>query len=457
MYIQSARTVDKAQKLVENSFGNSAISTSLSCLEGGNCPRFVVVGSRGFEPRTSSAPGWYPRPLQRNLNQDTRIASSDTLTRLRPHETQAKVDEGIINTLLENRQRGLSEDTLRSISYSLRQISKNADLENPVAVKEYIADAGMSNASKAKLVRNYDYYCKTNGIKWSRPRYKWERKTPLIPSTANVDKIISASTPKYATIFTILKETGLEAHELATVTRKDIDAERGIISAQGCKGHNSRVIKLKAKTAEMLRHYLQHYTGNKPFPRSKAMSDIWRRTRNKLAQTLNDPDIKAIPMRNLRHYYACHLYDKTKDILLVKQMLGHKKLETTIKGFLEKKERAKRMCERVGRDFEELKWSVNLTAGVIGEDTNDFDERLKKVIEQEWIWSAHDSKSVKQKYLETLSAREMGGTLSGVIEKLSEFKDYADIMHICLPFVGNLRKNGLDTLGILKERILKGM
>jgi F420-dependent oxidoreductase-like protein len=126
----------------------------------------------------------------------------------------------------------------------------------------------------------------------------------------------------------------------------------------------------------------------------------------------------------------------------------------TIKDFLEKKERVKRMCTKVGRDFEELRWSVSKTVGVIGEDTDDFEERLKGITEQEWIWSADAPKPVKQKYLETLNSKEIGGASSVVIEKLSEFKDHADIMNICLPFVGNLRKNGLDTIKILKERIL---
>jgi len=249
------------------------------------------------------------------------------MSRLRP---QSNVEGRIINTLLESRKRGLAENTLKSISFSLKQLSRNADLNNSDSVKEYIADMKVSNATKIKLCFAYDIYCKTNAIAWSKPRYKWERKIPLIPTTANIDKIISASTPKYATIFMILKETGLEGHELATTTRQYIDSERGIINAQGCKGHNSRSIKLKEKTAEMLRRYLQMHSGEKPFPNAKAMSEIWRHTRNKLAETLNEPQLKAIPMRNLRHYHATMLYDKTKDILLVKQRLGHKKIETTM-------------------------------------------------------------------------------------------------------------------------------
>jgi F420-dependent oxidoreductase-like protein len=130
---------------------------------------------------------------------------------------------------------------------------------------------------------------------------------------------------------------------------------------------------------------------------------------------------------------------------------------TTIKDLSEKKERIKRICEKVARNFRELKWSVSKTAGVIGEDTDDFQKRLKEIIEQEWIWIARAPKSAKQKYLETLNSKEIGGTLPDVIEKLSEFKDHADIMNICLPFWGNLRKNGLDTIQILKERILEAL
>ena len=153
---------------------------------------------------------------------------------------------------------------------------------------------------------------------------------PLIPTTENIDKIISASSMKYATIFTILKETGLEGMELATMHRNHIDAERGIINATGCKGHNSRSFKLKQATADLLRTYLAKYQTKYPFPRSKIMGQMWREFRDRLANKLNNPQLKAIPLRNLRHYYATRLYANTKDILLVKQRLGHKKLETTM-------------------------------------------------------------------------------------------------------------------------------
>jgi len=225
---------------------------------------------------------------------------------------------------------GLSDSNIATVSHKLNQISKFANLLDPEEVKTYIANAKISNHSKQKLANCYQYFTQTHDIKYEKPKYKWERKIPLIPTTQNIDKVISATGRKYATIFTILKETGLETKELETVHLADIDAERGIINAQGCKGHNSRSIKLCPKTADMLRAYLEKYTGNRPFPIARRMGEQWRRTRNRLANKLNEPQLKTIPLRNLRHYFATRTYDRTKDILLVKQLLGHKKLETTM-------------------------------------------------------------------------------------------------------------------------------
>jgi F420-dependent oxidoreductase-like protein len=133
---------------------------------------------------------------------------------------------------------------------------------------------------------------------------------------------------------------------------------------------------------------------------------------------------------------------------------GIDRAEGTIKDFLEKKERVKRMCDTVGRDFKQLRWSASQTAGVIGEDPEDFEARLKEIIGQEWIWIAHAPEAVKQEYLRKLSATEVGGPLPAVIEKLAEFKDQADVLNLCLPYFGNLRQNGLDTIRMLKERII---
>jgi integrase len=225
---------------------------------------------------------------------------------------------------------GLCEATLRGVSFSLKYLAKNVDLSEPENVKLFISNMPQKNSYKRNVTNAYNYVVILNGMNWQKPRYKVEHKIPLIPTTANVNKIISASTKKYATIFTILAETGLEAHELATVTRDDIDIENGILNAQGCKGHAPRSFKLKQATKGMLSEYLHNYKGEKPFPASCHMSHIWTRTRNKLADMLQKPELKRVKMRNLRNYSGAQLYHRTKDPIRVMRHLGHKKLETTM-------------------------------------------------------------------------------------------------------------------------------
>jgi integrase len=263
-----------------------------------------------------------PTPQAGILNQARRLPPSAV--------SRPKNEELIINTLLKLKTTGISENSLKSINYRLQYINKYTNLNNPEEVKTFIATMKQANSYKIAIIKAYNYLCVANNLEWIKPKYRTEDKIPLIPTTENVQKIISASTEKYATIFTILAETGLEAHELETVTRKDIDAEKGIITAKGCKGHAPRTFKLKQQTAEMLRTYLYKHPSNNPFPQSIYMGKMWRRTRDKLAKKLQDPQIKQIPMRNLRNYSGAQLYYKLRDPIAVMRHLGHKKLETTM-------------------------------------------------------------------------------------------------------------------------------
>jgi integrase len=186
------------------------------------------------------------------------------------------------------------------------------------------------NSHKEGYVKAYKHYADFYKIDYVKPRFKCERKLPRIPTKEAIMNVISASSKRYSIIFRLLMETGIMPFELANVSRRDIDFDRQTLAVRGFKGHNSRVFRLKDETAAMLKEYLTENLGEKPFPDADWMGSVWRRVRNKLAQKLKDPGIKCIRLYDLRHFYATTLYHKSKDILLVKQQLGHKKIETTL-------------------------------------------------------------------------------------------------------------------------------
>ncbi len=233
----------------------------------------------------------------------------------------------VFQLLLKLKSQGLSENTLKIVAYRLKVLWRNCNLDDPESVNNFIANMKASNSYKKTFVQSYAYYVKFHNLKWNRPNYKWERKIPKIPTKERIMSIISASPKKYATIFKVLMETGVMPYELSKVKPQHIDFDRGILNVEGFKGHSSRCFKLSNETVALLKWYFSKYNG---FPNSRAINKAWRTYRNRLSEKLNDPTIRTIRLYDLRHYYATMLYYKTRDILLVKQQLGHKKLETTL-------------------------------------------------------------------------------------------------------------------------------
>jgi integrase len=237
----------------------------------------------------------------------------------------------IINTLVKLHNAGLEEDTLKGVSYRLKRLAEQCNLENPDEVCRAIANVQGSNSYKETYVKAYNYYAQINALTWNKPRYKHERKIPKIPTTEAVEKIIARASRKYSIIFRLLSETGAMPNELYKTTLRDMDLEKGTITIQGLKGHSSRVFKLKANTQAMLSLYLQKYGNNNPlFPKPRNMYSAFMKVRNSLADKLKEPSLKSIRLYDLRHYYATMTYHKTKDILYTKQQLGHKRIETTL-------------------------------------------------------------------------------------------------------------------------------
>jgi hypothetical protein len=201
---------------------------------------------------------------------------------------------------------------------------------NPDDVKKAIAYSNLSNSSKSSHVLAYEWFTKTNGLTWEKPRYKWNLPTPIIPTTSQVEKIISATTRKFATIFKLMSEIGVEGEELHQTHRNQIDTQQAIISIKGLKGHGSANYKLKTATNEMLREYLTKYLNNYPFPQPKVMSDMWRHARTTASQNHNDPSLLKIPMKNLRNYSGAQFWYSFPDPIGVMRHLRHKRMETTM-------------------------------------------------------------------------------------------------------------------------------
>ena len=125
----------------------------------------------------------------------------------------------------------------------------------------------------------------------------------------------------------------------------------------------------------------------------------------------------------------------------------------TPEDFVEKKNRVREACDKVGRDFDELKCSIYLSTSVIGEDTDDFEKKKQDLLIQHWLFE-EITDELKPKFLDIMLTKYVSGTIDGAIEKLSKYKNVTDIMVLGLPMVGDLLKNGLDTIKLIKDHII---
>jgi site-specific recombinase XerD len=93
------------------------------------------------------------------------------------------------------------------------------------------------------------------------------------------------------------------------------------------------MLKLKPNTHAMLTDYVKNRNlslDDKIFPKGSVISNTYERLKASLAKKLHDAELKKIRLYDLRHYYATMLYYRTKDILLVKEKLGHKNINNTL-------------------------------------------------------------------------------------------------------------------------------
>jgi integrase len=168
-------------------------------------------------------------------------------------------------------------------------------------------------------------------LQWEKPRFKWHLGIPIIPTTSQVYKIISASTQRFATIYNIMAETGVEGEELRQTHRNQFEPTQNILNIKGLKGHGDNNYKLKPPIAEMLKEYLLRNPQDYPFPRPKTMAHMWITARTKASKLHNDPQLLKIPMKSLRNYSGAQVYFKSANSpIAVLRHLRHKKLETTM-------------------------------------------------------------------------------------------------------------------------------
>ena len=228
-------------------------------------------------------------------------------------------------------KQGYSQATIKSRTKRLNRLLKlGADLNSEDSVKGIIATQEWSISSKVNAVDSYDSLQKMLGKTWTPPIYKRIRKLPFIPTETEIDQLIAGTSQRISTYLQLLKETGVRSGEASQLKWTDLDFENKSVRVTPEKGSNPRILPLSNRLIDMLGE-LPKRTQTVFGVNAELMRRNFAKQRKPLAAKLMNPRIIQITFHTFRHWKATMEYHKTRDILHVKEILGHKSLDNTMK------------------------------------------------------------------------------------------------------------------------------
>ena len=240
-------------------------------------------------------------------------------------------EKNLIQFAWLQKKRGLAESTIKTRGSILKQLqSKGADLNNPESVETVLATESFTKAQKFKTVNCYRSYCKFFKIPWDPIKVKYEPKQPFIPTNEEINALIHAAGKNTATFLQVALDTGARCGEICKLKYTDFDAAKQTIAINDAeKGSRCRTMKVTSKTVAMIQALTPKHAPYIFNPNPITIMSIFTSLRNTLADTQKNPRFKQIHLHTFRHFYACKLYFETKDIVLVKNRLGHRSILNT--------------------------------------------------------------------------------------------------------------------------------
>ena len=135
---------------------------------------------------------------------------------------------------------------------------------------------------------------------------------------------------------TLLLFTGARFSEVARLTWSDINFNTSLIYFASSKDGNARYIKMSNRVLEVVNTLYKNKINNLVIPtingnKYEKMPKEWQIEVDKLIPGNDDANKDRLTTHSLRHTHASWLAQSGVDILHIKEQLGHKKIETTMR------------------------------------------------------------------------------------------------------------------------------
>jgi integrase len=225
---------------------------------------------------------------------------------------------------------GRSENTIKTYTKYLELLHKaGAALFDPESTKLTLATHFEDQNTKRLVTYAYDAFLKYHKISWEKPQYRREHKRVFIPTDQELQIAVNTGHKKSIVFSLLLYETGARKNEAERLEWTELDRERNKVSIKASKHGNARIVTVSKRLMDLL--FSLPKKGKTVFPKLSVNArqvGFNLRMRN-LARKHNNPRFRKIHFHTFRHCKALREYDKTKSILHVKKVLGHKSIMTT--------------------------------------------------------------------------------------------------------------------------------
>lgn len=243
-----------------------------------------------------------------------------------------------------------SQSMLSSYARSLAQMALHFNqlptTLNSEQIDQYLYEAKLRNKSETAfkfIVYSLRFAYKIEGIEHlvKLPRFKKVRKLPVVLSKNEVRNLLAAPRlQKHRMLLSLLYGCGLRCMEARNLRIDDLDFERQMLHVKQGKGGKDRYIPLNISLIAALKVYLAKHKpkewlfNGKPLARDTS-SNKWRYSQRGAQWVVTQAARKAaigkrVSTHTLRHSFATHLLEDGLDIVTIKELLGHSKIETTL-------------------------------------------------------------------------------------------------------------------------------
>lgn len=245
-------------------------------------------------------------------------------------------------------QRGFSKRTHQTYLYIIRSLSSYFNQPPDQIQAEQLQDSfvylvqqkGLSGSS-CRLHFNGIRFFYLQVLHW--PHFdipivfpKAQQRIPELLTRTDVQQIITACpNEKHRVMLLTCYGCGLRVSEIVQLKVQHIDGERQLLRIEQGKGAKDRMVIIAPSLLNKLRHYWHYYhpkdwlfpNANKPkLPLStNTIQKCFRRAKQKAGIK------KAGGIHALRHAYATHQLESGIAITQLKQQLGHKNLQSTLR------------------------------------------------------------------------------------------------------------------------------